>query len=81
MRFHSSFDPRFSCGIGNFEIVGVDVTTLSEHLWNKHRIFTTVIKHPQFQGLRVTPSVSTTLEEIDRFVGVVDGVVRHGLPA
>ena len=32
------------------------------------------------EGLRVSPSVYTTLEELDRFTAAVEGVIRNGLP-
>jgi selenocysteine lyase/cysteine desulfurase len=31
-------------------------------------------------GLRVSPSVYTTLEEIDRFCEAIEHVLAHGLP-
>jgi selenocysteine lyase/cysteine desulfurase len=34
----------------------------------------TPIVHPEVQNIRVTPSVYTTLKEIDRFVEAVEGV-------
>jgi isopenicillin-N epimerase len=46
----------------------VDSGELSGWLWSRHRIITTVIKHPEFEGIRVTPGVYTHLEELDRFV-------------
>ena len=76
---HTSLDPRFSCGIGNVQLLGVDSGELSSWLWSKHRIITTVIKHPEFQGLRVTASVYTHLEELDRFVEAMVHASRHGL--
>ena len=40
---------------------------LVEYLWGKHRIWTTAVVTPgEYQGLRVTPNVYTTLEEIDK---------------
>ena len=44
------------------------------------------IKHDEFEGVRVTPSVYTTLEEIDRFCDAVEAVPRswagrHEAPA
>ena len=50
------------------------------HLWNKHRIIATPIKHAEFQGLRVTPNVYTTLDEVDRFVAAIEEVLAHGVP-
>jgi selenocysteine lyase/cysteine desulfurase len=40
---------------------------LNSTLWNEHRIITTPIVHDQFRGIRVTPNVYTTHEEIARF--------------
>ena len=53
----------------------------ARYLWDKHRIIVVAIKHKDFEGLRVTPNVYTTLEELDRFVDVMEHVVKHGLPA
>ena len=39
------------------------------------------IVHPEFNGLRVTPNVYTTLPEIDLFCDKVEDVLRKGLPA
>ena len=80
IRLHTSLDPRFSCAIGNVEIVGVDPSALATHLWDKYRIIVVPIKHAEFQGLRVTPNVYTTLEELDRFADAMEDVVRNGLP-
>ena len=39
------------------------------------------IVHAEFQGLRVTPNVYTTLEEIDVFADEMEQVAAKGLPA
>ena len=70
-----------SCGIGLIHVEGVDTGKLQAHLWEKHRIMTTPIVHAEFNGLRVTPNVYTTLPEIDVFAGKVEEVLRKGLPA
>jgi selenocysteine lyase/cysteine desulfurase len=33
------------------------------------------------RGVRISPSVYTTLDEIDRFVGAMERVIRNGLPS
>ena len=81
VRFHTSFDPSQSCAIANIEIMGVDSTAIGGYLFNKHRIFTTPIVHEEFQGLRITPNVYTTLGELDRFCDVMESIARKGLPA
>jgi selenocysteine lyase/cysteine desulfurase len=79
VRLHTSLDPRFSCGIGVFQIEGIDSGALCDHLWEKHRILVTGIKHAEFEGVRVTPSVYTTGEELDRFCEAVEAVLSKGL--
>jgi selenocysteine lyase/cysteine desulfurase len=60
--------------------VGVDPGALSGYLMDKHKIFTTAIVHEEFKGIRITPSVYTTLKELDRFCGVMEAVATKGLP-
>lgn len=79
VRLHTSLKPGFACGIANVEIQGVDTAALRNHLWTRHRIFTVGINHPEFQGIRVSPSVYTTREELDRFIDAMRGVLREGL--
>jgi selenocysteine lyase/cysteine desulfurase len=48
-------------------------------MWNKHRIIVTPIKHDEFEGLRVTPNVYTTLEEVDRFADAMETIIKNGI--
>ncbi len=77
----TSFDPRQSCGLANVSIEGVDMVKLGGHLMDKYRIITTPIVHPEFQGLRVTPNVYTTLRDVDTFAEAMERVIEKGLPA
>lgn len=81
VRLHTSLDPRFSGGIATVQVEGVDTRKLAGHLWAKHKIATVGIVHDEFEGLRVSPHVYTTLAEIDRFSEVLDVVIRDGLPS
>jgi selenocysteine lyase/cysteine desulfurase len=76
---NTSLDPRFSCGIANMRIDGIDSGKLSGWLWTKHRILVTSIKHPQFEGIRVSPSVYSTMEEIDRFCRAIEEAMASGI--
>jgi selenocysteine lyase/cysteine desulfurase len=76
----TSFDPAQSGAIGLLSLEGVDPNALVTFLWNKHRIIATPIKHAEFQGLRVTPNVYTTLDDVDRFMSAIDEVLAHGVP-
>lgn len=81
VRLNTSLAPGAATGVCNFVIDGIDSTKLTDHLWEKHKIFTVAIKHDEFQGVRVSPHVYTTLEELDRFCAVVEKIARQGLPA
>ncbi|MEK6565325.1 MAG: aminotransferase class V-fold PLP-dependent enzyme [Bacteroidota bacterium] len=80
VRFHTSFDEDQSCGIANVEIVGIDPGAIGSYLMGTHKIFTTPIIHDEFKGIRITPSVYTTLSELDRFCEAMTDVAKKGLP-
>jgi selenocysteine lyase/cysteine desulfurase len=81
VRFHTSRKPGFAGGIALIEIEGIDSEALAAHLWKQHRIFVVAIKHAEFQGIRVSPSVYTLKSELARFVDALETVVCDGLPA
>jgi isopenicillin-N epimerase len=68
-------------GLANFTIDGIAPAELAAHLWRDHRIYTIAIDHVDVPGLRVTPGVYTTTEELERFTDAVERVLAHGLPA
>ena len=78
--FNTSFDPKQSCAIANFKIDGIDPVALGGYLMSKHKIFTTPIVFPEFNGIRITPNIYTTRWELDRFCNIVEDVARKGLP-
>jgi selenocysteine lyase/cysteine desulfurase len=79
----NSEDPEQSCGIGFISVKGFDPGKLSAHLWDKYRIMVVPIVTPgEYEGLRVTPNVYTTLEEIDTFADVMEKLIKRGsIPA
>jgi isopenicillin-N epimerase len=80
MRLHTSLKPGRACGIANVEIVGIDTRKLADHLWKRHQILVTPIVHPEFSGVRISPSVYTTLDEIDRFSEAMEWIAEKGIP-
>jgi len=81
IRMLTSFDPAQSCGLANVSLDGVDPRALAEHLWQRRRVIVTPIVHEEFQGLRITPNVYTTLDEVDTFAEEMERVIASGLPA
>jgi len=80
VRFNTSFDDRQSCALANVHVEGTEPGALCDYLMSRHKIFATPIVHDEFKGVRVTPSVYTTLKELDRFCEVMTGIARKGLP-
>ena len=83
VRFYTSFAPEMSCGIATFEIVGIKSSDLSGYLAGGHRILVQSMssrRAPEIKGVRVTPNIYTTLDELDRFCNVVETVAKNGLP-
>jgi len=81
IRFNTSFDPNQSCAIANVHIEGTDPKAVVKYLFDKHHIFTVPIIHEEFQGIRITPNLYTTLPELDRFCAVMESIAKNGLPA
>lgn len=82
--FLASFAPEMSCGIATFQLPGVKPKDLRRYLLERHSIVVQSIgsdRAPEVHGLRVTPNVYTTLEELDRFTDVLHQVARKGIPA
>lgn len=69
---HTNLDPAHSCAIGNVQIQGMKVGDVVSQLWTKWRIIATPIEHAEYQGIRVTPNVYTTLEEVDTFASAME---------
>lgn len=64
-------DPARHGGIGNVGLEGWDPRELAKTLLDEHRIFTVGIDRPGVRGLRITPNLYTTVEELDTFVAVM----------
>jgi isopenicillin-N epimerase len=77
---HTSLRPGLAGGFANLVCEGLDPAALHRHLWERHRIYTVAIQHPSCPGLRISPHVYSTPDEVDRFAEVVEQVLREGLP-
>jgi isopenicillin-N epimerase len=74
-------DNRQSGAIALFQVEGIDNVKLGAWLLNQHRIVNTPIVHQEFKGIRITPNVYTTLDEIDVFSDKVLDAIKKGIPA
>lgn len=81
VRLHTSLDPELSCAIGTVGIDGLTPGDIVSKLWADHRIIVTPITvgpaaNPEYAGVRVTPNVYTTLDEVDTFIGAMEQLAR-----
>ena len=58
------------------QVLGVPTGKAVQQLWDKWRIIATPIVHAEYEGIRVTPNVYTTLEEIDTFGDAMEKVAE-----
>jgi selenocysteine lyase/cysteine desulfurase len=79
IRIHTNLDPAHSCAIGTVQIVGVPSGKLVARLWERWRIIATPIVHAEYEGVRVTPNVYTTIEEIDTFAAAMEEIAARGV--
>lgn len=71
--------PEKGGAIGLISVDGLDPVQLGGWLMSKYRIVNTPIVHPEFSGIRITPNVYTTPDEIDTFVDAVKRAMREGI--
>jgi isopenicillin-N epimerase len=81
----TSYDPAQSCGIGAFSLEKRDITKLQQQLLDKLKVYTITVGIPSpeegeenITGMRVTPSIYTTLPELDIFIAGVKNFVKTG---
>jgi isopenicillin-N epimerase len=79
VRILTPLDSPYSGAIALVAVDGLDFGKLSEWLVSKHRIVNTPIDHAEFKGLRITPNVYTTVDEIDVFADKMLVAIRKGL--
>ena len=72
-------DSPYSGAIGLVSVDGLEFGKLGEWLMSKHRIVNTPIEHKEFTGLRITPNVYTTVDEIDTFADKMIEATKKGI--
>jgi selenocysteine lyase/cysteine desulfurase len=80
VRLHTSLRRGHAYAIALMQAEGVEPGKIYEELWTKHRIITSPTKWAGVEGIRVTPNVYTTLDEIDRFVEALHGILQRSAP-
>ncbi len=61
-------DAKRSCAIANVGISGIKPADLAKTLLNQYKIWTVAINNTNVHGVRVTPHLYSTTDELDQFV-------------
>ena len=84
IRMLSSFEPGQTWGLAAVGIEGMEGAKITAFLWDKYRIIVATLARSQmpgqqfdYQGVRVTPNIYTTVEEIDTFAGAMEELLRQ----
>ena len=74
-KLRTNLDPQQSCGMAVMSFEGRDHAKLNSQLWDRRRILVTTIGREDFQGIRVSPNIYTTLGEMDVFCDTLEALV------
>ncbi len=74
-------DSPDAAGIALVSFEDLKPNDVGSWLLSQHRIVTTPINHDEFSGIRVTPNVYTTIDEVDLFAEKMLHALKHGMQA
>jgi isopenicillin-N epimerase len=72
VRILHSPDPAMSAGIGFLAFNNVDPGKIHDGLLTKYNIVTARVAHEEYDGLRITPHIYSTVSDIDIFADAVE---------
>ncbi|RYG34993.1 aminotransferase class V-fold PLP-dependent enzyme [bacterium] len=79
VKFYTNLDAKHSCALTTVGIEGIPPGELVGWLLAKHSIFVTNIVTDEINGIRVTPNVYSTVDEIDRFAEAMTIAATKGI--
>jgi selenocysteine lyase/cysteine desulfurase len=81
-------EPAQAWGVAAVNIDGIPAGDLSKFLMDKYRIIVVGLSGGappnqvfDYQCLRVSPNIYTTLEEIDTFIAAMEDALKNGVPS
>jgi selenocysteine lyase/cysteine desulfurase len=77
IRLNTSMHPQWGCAIGNIGVAGRKPADLDVFLLERYRIHTVGIEWENIHGIRVTPNVYTTTNQLDILVEGITAFVKQ----
>ena len=78
VQMHTDLNQAY--GLATVGIQGIKAADINKFLWDKYRIITATIAREDYQGVRVTPNIYSTLEEVDTFAAAMEDLLKNGVP-
>jgi selenocysteine lyase/cysteine desulfurase len=73
---NTPFEEGRACGIGNVGLKNIKPTTLATKLFEDYKIWTVGIEGQNVYGLRITPNIYTSTQELDVFVAAMKELAK-----
>lgn len=73
---NTSRKPEYACGLGNFAVEGIEPEEIQRQLFDRYNIYTISVKWENINGIRITPGVYTSAENLDLFIGAVHEIAK-----
>ena len=80
VNFYTSMKPQYSCAIANIGFDGGDAHQIDNKLFEKYKIHCVSIVHEKVNGVRLTPSTYTNLQDLDFLVKGLTEISKMEVP-
>jgi selenocysteine lyase/cysteine desulfurase len=71
IKFNTPINEEQSCAITNFAFKGKDPKHTADYLFEKHKIFTVAYDRAGIKGVRVTPNIHNSIQDLDKLVTAI----------
>lgn len=78
IKFFTSLNRDYACGITNFTLHNWDPIKLGVVLTNEYQLYNTVTRHKDIHGIRISPHVYTSLEDLDHLARTIKKLAKEG---
>lgn len=80
VKMNTPMNPSWACAIANFSIEGWEAADIESKLQEKFKIHSVAIKFEKINGVRITPSVYTSLKDLDRLAEGIAYICKQPAP-
>lgn len=78
--FNTPLNAPYGCAIMNFSVEGWKASEIENHMFKEKKIHTVAIEFEKLNGVRVAPSIYTSLSDLDVLVEAIESVTKAEPP-